>query len=187
MQNPRLASRYAKSLLDLAVEKNSLESTLKDMQAIHQICEMSHDFEVMLRSPVIKGDKKLSVINAVFKTQNLSDLTNAFITLLVNKGRELNLLEIADAFIEQYNVMNNIRTVKLTTAVPVSDATHSSIMSKVAGFMPNDKVNLKTEVDESLIGGFVLEVEDKLFDASVRKRLNDIRTSLVDHSYETKM
>jgi len=187
MQNPRLASRYAKSLLDLAVEKNSLEATLKDMRTLNEICILSHDFEVMLRSPVIKGDKKLSVITAVLKNQNIGELTNAFIRLLVNKGRELNLPEIAEAFITQYNKLKNIRTVKLTTATLMNDAIKKGIEAKIAGYMPKDTVNLQTEIDESLIGGFVLEVEDQLFDASVKKSLNDIRNKLIDHSYETKM
>ena len=187
MQNPRLAARYAKSLLDLAVEQNNLEGTLKDMRTLNEICTMSPDFKVMLQSPVIKGDKKLGVLNAVLKNQQISPLTNAFITLLVNKGRELNLPEIAQAFIGQYNTLKNIRTVKLTTATPMNDVIKKGIEAKIAGNMPGDTVNMETVIDESLIGGFVLEVEDQLFDASVKKSLNDIRIKLIDHTYENKM
>lgn len=187
MQNPRLASRYAKSLLDLTVEQNSLEATLKDMQRLHQICLVSKDFELMLRSPIIKGDKKLSVINAVLANQDISAITKGFISLLVSKGRESNLPEIAEAFIAQYNKMKNIRTVKLVTAAPVSDKIKENIKSKVKAFMPNDTMNLEASVDPSLIGGFVLEVEGILFDASVKKSLNEVRSKLIDHSYETKM
>jgi F-type H+-transporting ATPase subunit delta len=187
MQNPRLASRYAKSLLDLAIEQNSVEPTLKDMRMLHELCSVSHDFEVMLKSPVIKGDKKLHVINAVVKGQGMSQLTQAFINLLVSKGRELNLPEISAAFIEQYNKLKNIRTVSLTTALPVSDSVRKGIVAKVASFMPSDSINLQTKTDESLIGGFVLEVEDQLFDASIKKSLNDIKAKLLDHTYETKM
>lgn len=187
MQNPRLASRYAKSLLDLAIERNSLDATLKDMRTLNELCNISHEFEVMLRSPVIKGDKKLTIIHSVIKNQGISDLTSAFITLLVNKGRELNLPEIATAFIEQYNKLKNIRTVKLTTASPMNDATRKSVEAKIASYMPSDTVNLQTSIDESLIGGFVLEAEDQLFDASVKKSLNDLKKNLIDHSYENKM
>ena len=187
MQNPRLASRYAKSLLDLAVERNSLEATLKDMQTLSSICKLSHDFVVMLRSPVISGDKKLSVMNLVLKGYEVSELTHAFINLLVAKGRELNLPEIADAFLGQYNVLKNIRTVKLTTAAPMSDAVKKNLAAKIAAYMPTDTMDLKTEVDEQLIGGFVLEVEDKLYDASVRRSLNDIRAKVIDTSYVSKL
>ncbi len=170
MQNPRLATRYAKSVLDLAVERNSLEAVLKDMQVINSICIQSRDFAVMLKSPVISGDKKLAVIN-----------------LLVTKGRELNLPEIAAAFITQYNEAKNIRTVTLTTAAPMNEAIKGSISAKIAGYMPKDTIDLKTIVDESLIGGFVLEVEDRLYDASVKKSLNDIKAKLLDYTYVTKM
>jgi F-type H+-transporting ATPase subunit delta len=187
MQNPRLASRYAKSILDLAVEQNSLEATLKDMQLLNSIFKASHDFELMLRSPVIKGDKKLSVIKAVLEGRNISPLTNAFINLLVAKGRELNLPEIASSFISQYNTLKKIRTVKLTTASAMNEGVKNSIQAKIATYMPTDTIALETAVDDSLIGGFVLEVEDRLFDASVKKSLNDMRSRLMDHSYESKM
>ncbi len=187
MQNPRLATRYAKSVLDLAVEKNSLDAVLADMQVVNSICVQSRDFGVMLRSPIVSADKKQNVINAVLKSYNVNQITSAFINLLVAKGRELNLPEIAAAFIEQYNVLKNIRTVTLTTATPMNDAMKKTIQDKVAGFMANDTVNLKTKVDESLIGGFVLEVEDRLFDASIKKSLSDVRNKIIDSSYVTKM
>ncbi|MBX2905079.1 MAG: ATP synthase F1 subunit delta [Taibaiella sp.] len=187
MQNPRLASRYAKSILDLAVERNSLEPALTDMQTLQAICAASHEFRLMLESPVIKGDKKLSILFAVLKSQQLNELTKGFITLLVSKGREHFLPEIATSFVAQYNELKNIKTVKLTTATTVNDAIKNNILAKVAGFMPSNKLKLETSVDESLIGGFVLEMGDKLFDASVKKKLNDVRTKIIDHSYEAKM
>jgi len=187
MQNPRLASRYAKSILDLAVELKSVDAVLSDMQVIHKICSKSYDFVVMLRSPVINSDKKLAIVNEVLKGQNISALTTKFITLLMEKGREQNLPEIAEAFISQYNDMKNIRTVKLTTAAPMSEAVQQNIVSKVSGFMPKDTIELKTAVDERLIGGFVLEVGDKLYDASVKKSLADLRSQVIDTSYVSKM
>src|SRR5438105_3956804 len=126
MQNPRLATRYAKSLLDLAVERNSVDAVLKDMQVLDEICRISHEFTVMLRSPVISGDKKLHVIAEVLKGRSMNELTDGFIKLLVAKGRELNLAEIAQAYITQYNKLKNIRIVKLTTAIPVADSLKQS-------------------------------------------------------------
>ncbi len=186
MQNPRLAARYAKSVLDLAVERNSLDAVLSDMRVLNGICAESREFEVMLRSPVINGDKKLSVINEVMKRFNINEITQAFINLLVAKGRELNLPEIATAFVEQYNALKNIRTVTLTTATPMTDAIKKTLESKIAAYMPKDTVDLKTLTDSSLIGGFVLEVEDKLYDASVKKHLSDVKAEIVDLSYVSK-
>src|SRR5438874_1893648 len=100
MQNPRLAGRYAKSLLDLSIEQNGLDATLQDVQLVDSVCRQSRDFTLMLRSPVIKADKKEAIINAVLGP-SLRPLTRGFINLLVTKGREANLPEIAAAFIAQ--------------------------------------------------------------------------------------
>jgi len=186
MQNPRLAGRYAKALLDLSVEQNNLEITLKDMQLLDSICKQSTDFCIMLRSPVIKGDKKVSVINAVVGDV-LSDLTKKFLHLLMTKSRELNLPEIAVAFMEQYNELKHIKIVNLTTAVAMDETTRAMLLGKIGGFMAGNSVELKEKVDESLIGGFVLEVDGSLFDASVKKKLSDIRSNIVDYSYVSKM
>ena len=182
MQNPRLASRYAKSLLQLAVEQNQLDSTLADMQLLAAICQQSHDFLNMLRSPIIKADKKQHIIDAVVG-QNINQLSQAFMKLLISKGREENLDEIAEAFIGQYKELKNIRTVKLTTAAPVTDAVKASILQKLLGNIPQNEIDLKTDVDPSLIGGFIVELEDKLIDSSVRRNLNEIKSQLTKNLY----
>src|ERR1039457_1429391 len=116
MQNPRLATRYAKSLLDLTIERNSLESTLADMQLLVKICKQNPDFVLMLRSPIISNEKKTAVINAILKG-HVNELTHGFMHLLITKGRSSNLPEIAAEFVNQYNEEKNITSVKLTTAV----------------------------------------------------------------------
>src|SRR5436853_7096209 len=107
MPNPRLAARYAKSLIDLATEKGELETVYKDMQYLQELCKKSRDFVSLLRSPVVKGDKKQHIIETITK-DNLSEITAAFNRLLVNKGREPDLPEIVNAFIEQYNSIKGI-------------------------------------------------------------------------------
>jgi F-type H+-transporting ATPase subunit delta len=182
MQNPRLASRYAKSLLDLAVGNNTLDITLSDMQYLAAVCRQSHDFINMLRSPIIHADKKHHIMAAIFD-ERLHKTTSAFVSLLINKGRESNLPEIAESFIAQYNIMKQIRTVTLTTAVAVDDTVKNKILGKIKTSLPEQTVALETAIDSDLIGGFILETEDKLFDASVRKHLNDFKTAVQDNSY----
>lgn len=182
MQNPRLASRYAKSLLDLAKEQNSLDATLNDVKFLDAVSKGNRDFENMLRSPIIKADKKQDILNAVFGDR-LSPLTQAFIKLLVNKGREANLPEIAGAFIAQYKEMKSIRTVKLTTAMPIHDTVKNAILNKVTSSLNGNTVEMTEAVDPSLIGGFVLEMDDKLFDASVLRDLNDVKNQFMKNIY----
>lgn len=186
MQNPRLAARYAKSLLDLAVEQNQLDATLADVKMLDAVSKQSRDFVNMLRSPVINPDKKQAVMTALFGDK-LSPLTKAFVTLVVNKGREANLPEVVTAFIGQYKEMKNIRTVKLTTAAPVNDAVKQKILSNTVSSLGNSQVELVESVDPELIGGFVLEMEDKLFDASIRRDLNDVRAQFLKNIYVSQL
>src|SRR5262245_25849441 len=101
MPNPRLASRYAKALIDLAIEKNKLEEVFADMQWLQSVCKGSREFVNVLRSPIIKTDKKEKIIETVTKGKTGS-ITSAFLMLMVKKGREGNLPDVITAFIRQY-------------------------------------------------------------------------------------
>lgn len=182
MPNPRLAARYAKSLLDLAVEKNSLDDTLADINYLDSLCRNSTEFTNMLRSPIINASKKHDIITAVVG-DSLKPLAQGFIKLLVSKGREANLPEIAQAFIQQYKQMKNIKQVKLTTATAITDDFKQSIMAQINNTVGDATVELTESIDESLIGGFVLQMEDKLFDASIRRDLNDVKAQFKKNIY----
>ncbi len=182
MLNPRLASRYAKSLLDLAVEQNSLDATLQDVQLIDKTIRSSSELAAVLKSPVIKADQKDAVVEAVFGDK-LGTLTRAFVKLLTTKSREGTLAEMATAFMSQYRTMQHISRVKLITAVPVSEQVKESIRQKVAAAMPGQTIELATEVRPELIGGFVLEMGDKLVDASIKRDLADIRKQFMQNLY----
>ena len=174
MQNPRLASRYAKALIDIAKEQNVLDAVLNDMTLILNTVKSSKELALVTQSPIIKGDKKLEILHAVFGA-NLQKATTLFMDLVINKGREANLAEIAEAYIHQYNQFNKINTVKVTTAAPLDEELKTAIMAKVAEQIQGNKVEIETEVNPDLIGGFVLQIGDKFFDASVRRDLNDVK------------
>ena len=182
MQNPRIAARYAKSLIDLAIEQNNLEDTLQDVQLLNSVCSKSKEFCVMLRSPVINADKKVAVINAVMGDK-LHTLTKAFANLLVNKHREGALPEIAKEFIVQYNKLKNISLVKLTSATAIDDSLMNAIKAKIAESLPGQSVEMEVKIDPELIGGFMLEMGDKLVDASVRRDLAEVKKQFMDKSY----
>ena len=173
MPNPRLASRYAKSLIDLSTEKNQLEVVYNDMQFLQRVCKSSRDFVNLLRSPVVSADKKQAIIDAITEN-NISALTAAFIKLLVNKSRESDMPEIINAFIEQYNAIRGIHKVKLTTATAISDDLKNAIVSKIKREAKLENVELESKTDDALIGGFVLEFNNNLVDASVLRDLKDI-------------
>jgi F-type H+-transporting ATPase subunit delta len=102
---------------------------------------------------------------------------------LVTKGREGDLFEITNSFIAQYNEIKGIHIVKLTTAVAISDDLKQSIQLKVNTSVSSGTVELETKVDEKLIGGFVLEFDNKLVDASILRDLNDIKKQFLTNYY----
>lgn len=165
-----IASRYAKSLMDLSVERNELDTVVKDMEGLKSVIA-NKDFYMMLKSPIIKTDKKLSIINAILK-EKVDPMVIGFINILTKKGRENILPEITDQFMHQYKVYENISTVKIKTAQAMDVSNLETIKEKLENSESAlDHVEIETEVDESLIGGFVLEVGDKLYDASVAHKL----------------
>lgn len=186
MPNPRLASRYAKSLIDLAIEKGQLEQVFADMQLLQQICKGNRDFVNLLRSPVIKGDTKTKIVKAI-TTGKISELTDSFITLLIRKTRESNLPEISTTFINQYKQHKNIHTVSLTTAVPIGDTVRTAIIEQVKKASGFDKIELEEKVNEDIIGGFVLQIGDKLVDASIAYDLKAIAKQFENNDFIYKI
>lgn len=182
MQSPRVASRYAKSLLDLAVERGQLEQVYADMLYLQQLNKGSRDFLNLLRSPVINAETKTRAVNAVTQGK-IGDLTTAFTTLLINKTREAILPEVITAFIKQYKEEKNIHTVKLTTAVPVSETVKNQIVEQVkkAGNMQN--IELETAVDPGIIGGFVLQTGDQLVDVSIAYDLKAVARKFENNDF----
>ena len=178
----RIASRYAKSLIDLAIEQNKLDRILKDVQYFIQVCEVK-DFLFMVRNPVIHADKKLEAMNKLF------DSTLAFIRLITKKGREKHLPEIAKEFVVQYRVIKKIALIKLTTAEEISAASIQMIKDKLQTQVEKGVViELETAVKPSLIGGFIIETADKVYDASISDKLEEMRKSLFsDNPFVSKI
>lgn len=186
MPNPRLAGRYAKSLLDLSIEQNSLEAVYADMLLLQSLIRGNKDLVALLRSPVVSADKKEKIIAAITEGR-VTPLTAAFNRLLILKGRESSLPEIAVAFVNQYKAMKNIHTVKLTTAVPVSDTVKNAIVDRIRATSDMQIIELETVVDENLIGGFTLQAGDKLVDASIAADLKAISRQFENNDFMYKL
>lgn len=182
MQNPRLAGRYAKSLIGLAQEQNQLDEVCADMKYLQSVCKQSKEFTNVLRSPVILSDVKEKIVAEII-SKNVSKLSSSFIHLLIKKNRESNLPEIAFAAIEQYNELKNIHKVKLTTASTASEELKAAIVKKVKADTSLQNIELETEVNEAIIGGFQLEYKGNLIDASIARDLRDIQKQFEKNIY----
>jgi F-type H+-transporting ATPase subunit delta len=168
-----VATRYAKSLLQLAIEKGQLEKVYADMQLVESVCEENKEFTNFLHSPIIKTDKKVAVIKEVFAGK-VDNITSGFLTILTQKRRELYMKEIAGEFVAQYKQYKNILTAVITSAVGIDKTVKAKVLELVKQTTKGE-VELVEKVDKDLIGGFILTIGDKQVDASVSRKLNDLR------------
>ncbi len=177
----RIASRYAKSLIELAQERGQLEEVLADIKSFQKATE-NRDLYLLLKSPIINVTKKQQVFDALFEGK-LTELTLAFFKIVLRKSREKYLPEVANEFISQYKKMKHISSVTLVTATALGAETVSKIKQKlVASEATDDHVELLTEVDPDLLGGFVLQFGDRLYDASVAHKLEKLKKEFAkDH------
>ncbi len=174
MSAERLSYRYAKSLIDLAKEQGTLETIKGDIDVLVDAIG-NRDLVLLLKSPIVSKMKKAGVLEAIFG-DSFDDMTMSFMDILLSKGREMYIPEIATEFLAQYKAFNKVSTVKVTTATPMNDAALASIRAKLVGSHGlAENIEIETAVDASLIGGFKLEFNDRLYDASVAHRLNEMK------------
>jgi F-type H+-transporting ATPase subunit delta len=169
----QVAVRYAKSLIELADEKGQLDTVYSDMRVVLAGCKHLKDLQMLLKSPLVKTDKKLSVFKAIFKGQ-VSDTTGHFIELLTKNRRESYLENIAEEFIIQYKEKRNIVTAIVTSAVKLDDAIRAKIMEILKKWYKAE-IEIVEKIDPKLIGGFVLRIGNKEADMSILRQLNSLK------------
>ena len=181
MAYSRAAARYAKSFLQLAFQKDVLEESVKDMQMINDTCLATKDLILLLQSPIVKTHKKLSILEAIFKS-NVSEFTYSFIKLVTEKKREGVIGDIAAAFADLYLEHRNILKAVIKSVDGVDDVILEKVkaMVKATYFKEVEIVEVK---DKSLIGGFVLTIGDNQIDASISRRLAELRKEFSVNSY----
>ena len=182
MSSHRLATRYAKSLIQRAEEKGLLSEVYKDIQTTDAIFEGSRDLKLMFKSPIIPADKKLAVVKKLFESR-VHELLFRFMTLMIKKGWESHFHDMVSAFIVQYNVIKGITPVTIISAVKLDAGLVQSILASLKKKENLKEVELVEVIDETLIAGFVLKYEDKMIDNSVRKNLSSLRNIIEDDSY----
>lgn len=182
MSVEKIATRYSKSLVDLAIEQNKLEEANTDIKYIRKVCDNA-DFMSLIKSPIISSGKKRKVFDALF-TGKVSPMTSNLLNVILNKGREAYLHDMTTEFIQQYKKIKHVSSVVLTTAEPLGQDGINSILAKInQSKTTDDNIELEVKVDPSLIGGFILRYDDKLYDTSVKHKLEQIKKEFNKNEY----
>lgn len=172
MSNTKAARRYAHSLLDVCVEHKLTEKVVDDCRLISQTLKDSRELNLFLKSPIIKDDKKLSVLLEVFG-KKIQNLTIEFIKIVVRKNRIQILDDIAQQFIEAYNAYAGIIQVHVDSASELSATQHKQII-KALESKTGKKVELSTAIKPELLGGITVKINDTVTDGSIKHKLETL-------------
>ncbi len=175
MKSSKSASRYSQALLDLAIEQGNLDTVAADMKFMAEVCAENHDLELMLESPIVKADKKIAVLNAVF--DQFDKVTKSFVELIVKNRREGLLPQIAASFDSQLKAYKGIIPVKLVSAKPLDAGVKKTILSNLEKSVKGT-LEVTEELNADLIGGFIVRMGDTQIDASVASQLGQLKTRL---------
>lgn len=175
MKATKIADRYARGYLQYALAEGVLEEVYEEMKGIADEVRKNRDLRILLQSPVIRSEKKVRVLDKVWGEQ-LNKVTMDMIHQACWKGREMYLKGMAERFQTLYKKYKNILTAEVRTAAPIDEELRQAIIQKVRK-EEGQEVELQEHVDPELIGGILLKVGDRQYDASVLKQLRRLRAT----------
>jgi F-type H+-transporting ATPase subunit delta len=172
MAGTRAAIRYAKAVLDLAKDQNTVETVNNDMKLIENTIAGSIDLSEMLQSPVIRSEVKKAILLEVFKESNR--ITDGLIDTLISNKRINILSEVASSFNRLHDQFKGREVATVITAIPLTDDLKAKVLEK-AKELTGKKVEIKNSIDENIIGGFILRIGDIQYNASIANQLNKLK------------
>jgi F-type H+-transporting ATPase subunit delta len=178
LNESKISVRYAKAFFSSAVEKNLLESAKKDVDLLLQLLQNQPRLKELLASPVVKTKEKRLILDKIF-VNRLNKLTIDFLHLLLKNNREVYLLQMCLNFQALYSKLTGIKRAQLVTAIPLDEALLQKF-NQLIQVNFGGKAEVLTKVDENLLGGFILRVEDHQLDASVSTQLKKMKRELVN-------
>lgn len=184
MKNPKLSGRYAKALFDFAKEKNQVEEVNSDLKLFAQTLKENRELQVLLRNPVIEANQKHKIFESIFNG-TLHGTTYQFLEVLLKKKREPALDTICDEFFKLYNDAHNIRTVLIATASPLSEPLKDKIVALLAE-QTHATIELQEFVNPTLVGGFVIKMDDFFVDSSIFSKINKLRQEFSQNNFQVQ-
>lgn len=180
-----VSKTYGDALFELAVEENLTDSLLEEIQMVKAVLKENEDFEKILMHPEISKTEKLQVIENVFKGQT-SDALTGFLRIVVTKGRYKDLPDIFAYFIARVKEYKKIGVAQVTSAVPMTDGQKQKIEQRLLDTTRYETMEIDYKVDESLIGGLMIRIGDRVVDSTIKSRLGKLTANLMKISLESE-
>jgi len=172
MAGTRAAIRYAKAVLSLASDQNTAKVVNNDMKLIAATIEESVELSEVLKSAVVKSDVKKAALIQIFP--NINAISSGLFNILMSNKRIELLGDVASKYSVLFDELNGKEVAQVTTAIPMTNDLELKVLAKVKE-LTSKAVELENIVDESILGGFILRVGDKQYNASVSNKLNKLK------------
>jgi len=173
MLNTKITNRYAKALLDLAISENQLDVIVSDLEFVKKSILSLRELSLLIKSPIVKRDKKRKIFNELFKDK-ISETALKFCELIINRQRSELLLDIIQRFLELKDEYLNIKSVSVKSAIELDEIQLNelrTVLEKKLG----KQVHINLTIDKNLIGGFIVQIDDTVIDASLKHQLELLR------------
>ncbi|MCB0289617.1 MAG: F0F1 ATP synthase subunit delta [Calditrichaeota bacterium] len=178
MKRSRVAKRYAQALFETALEKKQLERVEADLKLLDTEYRQSESFRQLIESPVIANPVKQQTFEVAFQ-QHLQPLTFRFVSLLIGKNREMHLPQIIIDFSEMLDAHRGIIRGDVYSVVPLSEGQLRELKKRLDQ-ETGKSVILRQHIEESLLGGVMVRINDMIYDASLRNKLSKLRQNLIE-------
>lgn len=171
-----VASRYAKSLIELAKEKNVVDEVYQDMLLFSRTADENSILMKVLGSPVVRHEKKLGILKGLFQDK-VNPVSFSIFNIITRKNREAILDAIADEFVKLYDEYRGIQKATVISSVALTPDIRKQFISSLEA-ATGKTIELEEKVDENLVGGYILRVGDRQVDASLKSQLNALKIKL---------
>ena len=172
MLTSKVAKRYAQGLLDFTQESGNTESVFGEMRDVVKIMSESKELVQFLNTPFIDARKKDAVALEIFK--DFSPVSKNIIRLVIKQGREAQLKNIAQEFINKVEDIEGTQRISLVTATKLSEQNIQKIIAD-SNMVNVSNYDLETIIKPEILGGYILRVGDQQIDASIKTKLNNIK------------
>jgi F-type H+-transporting ATPase subunit delta len=173
MSGTKAALRYAKAILNFAVEQHKEDDINNDMLLIVNTLEESKELQLMLKNPILKTNLKKETLKTIFSS-NVSPLTISSINLLIDNNRLDILNEVAEKYTIIYDELKSKEIAKITTAIPLNSELNNQVLNKVKE-ITGKKASIENIINPDILGGFILRIGDIQYDASIANKLQSLK------------